>query len=66
MVTPARPYGRVFYFGRKQDELRHRAMECALIGNIEPEWGDLVGAEIEVRQPTTRRTGGHGPVGETG
>jgi hypothetical protein len=47
MPTPARPYGRVFYFGRKQEELRHRAMECALIGNIEPEWDDLVGAEIE-------------------
>jgi hypothetical protein len=46
-MPPQRAYGRVFYFGRKQEELRHRAMECALIGNIEPEWDDLVGAEIE-------------------
>ncbi len=60
MATQRAPYGRVFYFGRKQEEYRHRAMECALIGNIEPEWDDMVSAELEVRQPATSRTDGHG------
>lgn len=58
--------GRVFLFG-KQQELRNRAISHASIGWIDPDWDDLLGAELEVRQPTTSRTVGHGPShGEDG
>ena len=59
-----RAQGRVFLFG-KQQELRNRALSHASIGWIDPEWDDLLGAELEVRQPATRRTtDGHGSPGE--
>lgn len=51
MVLKQRPYGRVFYFGRKQEELRRRAVARAQIGNLEPEWDDLLAAEDEIASP---------------
>jgi hypothetical protein len=59
---PTRAYGRVFYFGKQREEIRKRALAEMTLGNIEPEWDDLICAEIEVRQPTTSHTDGHGPV----
>jgi hypothetical protein len=63
-MTSQRASGRVFYFGRKQQELRNRAMAYAQIGNLDSDWDDLLGAELEVRQPATRQTFDRGSPGE--
>ena len=48
---PTRAYGRVFYFGRGPEETRRRALSRSQIGNIEPEWDDLLSAEDEIASP---------------
>jgi hypothetical protein len=62
MRPSQRPYGARFLFGQKLEELRMRSVASSFIGNIDPEWDQLVEAELEVRQPTTSHTDGHGPV----
>jgi hypothetical protein len=47
---PTRAYGRVFYFGKQREEIRKRALAEMTLGNIEPEWDDLVAAELETKQ----------------
>ncbi len=64
MRPTQRPYGARFNFGRQLDELRLRTVASSFIGNIDPEWDDLVGAELELRQPGTRRTVGRASPGE--
>ena len=56
MRPSQRPYGARFLFGRKLDELRLREVASSFIGNIDPDWDDLVGAELELRKPATRHT----------
>ena len=60
MRPSQRPYGARFLFGRKLDELRLREVACSFIGNIDPDWDDLVGAELELRKPAARRIDGRG------
>lgn len=45
------PFGRVFYFGKRKEEMRRRAMSCAQIGNIDPEWDSMLDAELEIASP---------------
>jgi hypothetical protein len=62
-MNTKRAFGRVFLFG-KQQELRNRAISHASIGGVDPDWDDLLGAELEVRQPAARQTFAHGSPGE--
>ncbi len=60
MRPTQRPYGARFNFGRQLDELRLRTVASSFIGNIDPEWDDLVGAELELRKPAARHTDARG------
>jgi hypothetical protein len=51
MHKPTRAYGRVFYFGKRKEELRKRDLAALSLGNIDPEWDDLLGAELEISVP---------------
>lgn len=53
---------RVFPF--KSCDLNLRAIPRGSIGWVDPDWDDLANAEIQVRQPATRRTDGRGLSGE--
>ena len=59
-MNPTRPAPRrVFYLGRTHHEISDDWDALAL--GISDEFDDIAGAEIEVRQPTTSLTEGHGP-----
>lgn len=49
--TPRAPYGRVFYFGKRKDEIRKRELSEMALGGIEPEWDGLLDAEEEFARP---------------
>ena len=59
MATQRAPYGRVFSFGKGLD-IDSRAIPRGSIGWIDPDFDGLDDAEIQVRQPATRRTDGRG------
>lgn len=47
MAQAPRPYGRAYLFGRAKQEDQKRDLSDLVLGNIEPEWDDLVNAEID-------------------
>ena len=49
-MSSKRAYGRVFYFGNRQKQLQSRAITLAssVIGNIEPEFDDILSAELDI------------------
>lgn len=58
MPTQRAPYRRVFYCDRLRNE--SDSWDMLALG-ISDEFDDIAGAELEVRQPTTSHTDGHGP-----
>jgi hypothetical protein len=48
---PTRAYGRVFYFGKRKDEQRKRELAGMALGGIDPEFDDILQAELEISVP---------------
>jgi hypothetical protein len=51
MVLKQRPYGRVYYFGKRKEEMRRREMGWQSLGGIDPEWDAMLDAELEIASP---------------